>query len=211
MSSFRNGFFGTIARRRASGGAPTVYLSEGFEAVGFENTWTQPVGTTDPNSTDQAHSGTQSLKFSEILTGTEGYAQHVLSSDQDNIDFIFYLYVDTWNTPSITDEVQLIRIGNVAGSFAASLSLTDDVSPALFVGSAGISGEISVAKATWLKVEIQYRRNSASSSLIVNDGSPQTFTANDVAFGQIRVGAPSLLDADEELTVYYDDILIQSV
>lgn len=204
-------------------------LLEGFEGDGYELTWTE--GGTTANITEGADSSAltankplgacdKAWKIVVPTDGTETWATWDRGSAIDpavnNIDSVFYFYVES-GPDTATEEYSIFQIGGSSSATPSSTSNTRIIlknnagNITIRASSSVNSAEITVATpAQWNKVAVHFNTTAGSSTITLNDGTPQSFTRAATTVRYFHLGPGQGLDANENGTIWMDVVAVDT-
>lgn len=164
----------------------------------------------------------QAWKVVNPLTGSETFARADKGSwidiSSSGAVFAWYVWVDGADFPDAGETYYILCADNTTTPQASSLFLTGlaNNSGVLQLRSYGVdqTSWVSIQSNTWNKVEVRLDASgsAAGSSMIVNGGTTNTFQRNSATntFRYIDFGSPAGLQANENGTLYFDVIAVNT-
>lgn len=195
-----------------SGRAASIIYTDGFESATFNSFWTanQQLGTVSP-STDQAHSGAQSARFSSISGGQRGISLiHNFTTNVQGTASV-YLYDPTPGQQTLYAQMQITNSSNNQQTASSGIQDFDafcymaninNVGPAANCGSFPQSTTTNAMRtAGWHLFTIN--AGAASISFAI-DGVTQFTQAGNYSFDQVAIfiSGPGFRP---NATFYFDD------
>ena len=202
---------------------PHDTLLEGFGTPGYEQAWTE-VGTT-ANINDAADSSAlaenkpdgacDTAWYLNVPTdGTETYAYWNYGSAIDtatvNIDTYFYLWIATG--PDAGEDFAIAQIYEGVSTYQVLKLVLENSGGTLriYVSSSANSATVNLTTGVWQKIMIHLDTTAASSYLQVDDGAKKTFTRYNYDVQCVRIGAPNGLDANDNGSLYFDLVCVNT-
>jgi len=196
-------------------------LTEGFDAVGYENTWTTN-GTASAINPDYSIASltdgyttnymcSRGLRFVLPDDGVETYITYDRGSAMDltagDVDIEFWLYVQTQPANSTSFRAVQIGANSPVNSVVAMVNLERSSAGTLRLFGQGstVSVAETINEGEWYRVQLHIDSTAAESYMLVNDGTQRTFTrlSNDSP-RFLGVGAVAEFDSNENCEIIFD-------
>jgi len=206
-------------------------LNEGFLGTGYENVWTETVGTNGTLDEDYTLSGTppdgsctEGLKSSITAGAGDTYTQWdngSLISRSADMDIYFELYIDSYTLDTLYDNAAIFSWTNTddptdTATMAMRLIHGDSGLSIRTDGSSNAqSGVISVD--TWYTGYIHLDATASASYLLINEDTSCdevdecSFTRLDVQDGRyLSIGAFEYYDADDAVDIQWGRVWVDT-
>lgn len=188
-------------------------FTEGFEGVGYENSWTEPTGTVNEDYTGLAYNCSESAYVDSADSADYAMHDHGSSLDIDttSMDYVFYFRIIT--IPGDGDALAWASAGSTTNptdttkTFSLNINNSSGTVTVRADGQSSSSSTETVVANTWYKMTVHLDTTPASSYMQIDSGSQRTFTrfSNDPRYfflGALNTGAGESIEIAYDLFSY---------